>query len=1000
VRRFSFLPALLAALCLAGAARAAVPFTVLYNDADGVGFKDATPVGNTTLGAVRKAAFEEALSFWGHSLHGSNPVLVKANWVHAGSDGALAASGVGIQWADFPYAPKPGVAYVPALVSQFYGGYYSYNEQFPDILVQFNLDYSWYYGTDGNAPATQFDFFHAALHEICHGLGFQSNIEPDGTFLGQHGETTAPDSFSVNITSNGTLLTAMTPVQRKAAAVNGPLTFSGPATLAATDGHGATLAVTPGNFTIGTTANHLDQSYASTFDNLMVPGQPPGPIYSGESPIIFAMMKDLGWADVKQPLVSTESPLVGVPAYNKVTLRADVDPNGQATTVRFLVLTNGGNPHIYAADTLPADNDSHSVTLVAPFDMNVNDRYSVQALADYHHGYAEGERSFDFVPLTANAGAMLTFTGAKAMTASGMQILAGTTAFTVEGWINLSSLPSSDTEVLRLGDAGQPHLSWTAHPNGTLSASLAGGTSISVTQPLLANQWYQIATVFDGTTLTLYEQAGPQESTPAGSHPPMDALQIGGANPGSFAFSMDEVRVWNIARAQPELYTDFDRVGLSAGAGLVAAYRMDEATDIFAGTPVAFRGGYLTDGDMWAPSTATIGYPVPNATYATNVTRTAATLNGVVDPMGLDTTVQMGWGDFVRDNTEPAVPAAIPGGAPSTPVSANVTGLTPGRRYNFGPIATNAGTDSIVSGGVNQASGYFVTPAGPAGTALSFAGTGDAARVPNFGQKSFPNGITIQFWQNVAEARQQSTIVLNPDNVADRINVHTPWEDGIVYFDFGSILGAGRLAYAPPVNIVGTWQQFTFEAEPPDGSVGFPGAMQIYRNGVLEASKVGAGTYTPQTADLSIGGLPAGSYKGLLDEVRIWDRPLSDAEVKANWNTTLRGDEPGLVAYYPMDDASGSRAADATGNGNDAAFWSNGANGGQQRFNPFYWQDPAWAVSDAPAGGTPGLPDVVRILQIAGGLRAATPQDVLRYSADGTSVTLADALSAARAAAP
>lgn len=989
MKRFLLLAALLAAVL--GGAHAAIPFTVLYNDADGVGFKDATPMGNTTLGALRKSVFEQALSLWGHSLPGSNAVLVKANWVHGGAD-AIAAAGVGIEWADFPYAPKPGVAFAPALVSQYYGGYYSYNEQFPDILVQFNLDYDWYYGTDGNAPPSQFDLFHAALHEICHGLGFQSDLQPDGTFLGQHGETNVPDSYSVNITSNGTLLTAMTPAQRKAAAVNGPLTFSGPETLVATSGQGAALAVTPGNFTIGLTASHLAQSYANTFDNLMVPGQPPGPIYSGEGTITNSIMRDLGWRYVNQPFVTTLPPLVGVPAYNKVTLRALVDPSGQATTARFVVTPSGGLPLTYAAQALPADKESHEVSLVAPFDMDIGKTYTVQAVADYHHGYALGEQVFRFVPLTPYAGAMLTFSDGKTMAATGMGLPAGAAPFTVEGWIFLNNLPPRDATVLQLG--GGSGVSLVVQSTGRLVARTPGAADVGLANPFLAGQWNQFSVTFDGGVLSIYQRGHLEAAVPAPGHPAMDQLVLGGDNPGGFTYSMDEVRVWNIARGVGEIHNDFDRVGLAGAPGLLASYGMNEATDIIVGTAAAIRNGYLPDGEMWAPSTATIGYPVPNATLATHVTRTAATLNGVVDPMGLDTTVNMGWGDFVHDNTVPAVPAAIAGAAGATPVSARVTGLTPGRRYNFGPIAANAASDSLLPGGVNQASGYFVTPAGPAGTALSFAGTGDAVRVPGFATKSFAHGITIQFWQKVAEAREQSTLVLAPDNGQDRINIHTPWSDGNIYFDFGDAGGAGRLWYPAPSGIIGTWQQFTFVAEPAAGD--FPGGMQIYRNGVLEASRVGTGAYTPQAADLSIGGLPAGSYKGLLDEVRIWDRPLTESEIQTNWNTTLHGDEPGLLVYLPMDDASGNRATDATGHGNDAVFWSNGTNGGQQIWNPYYWQDPAWTVADWPVNA-PTLPTVARLLQIAGGLTAATPEDVTRYSGDGFSVTLADALSAARA---
>jgi hypothetical protein len=55
--------------------------------------------------------------------------------------------------------------------------------------------------------------------------------------------------------------------------------------------------------------------------------------------------------------------------------------------------------------------------------------------------------------------------------------------------------------------------------------------------------------------------------------------------------------------------------------------------------------------------------------------------------------------------------------------------------------------------------------------------------------------------------------------------------------------------------------------------------------------------------------------------------------------TSLQGDEPGLVAYWPFDDGSGQFATDATGNGQDARL---GSTDGVDD------QDPVWVVSDSP----------------------------------------------------
>ncbi len=60
------------------------------------------------------------------------------------------------------------------------------------------------------------------------------------------------------------------------------------------------------------------------------------------------------------------------------------------------------------------------------------------------------------------------------------------------------------------------------------------------------------------------------------------------------------------------------------------------------------------------------------------------------------------------------------------------------------------------------------------------------------------------------------------------------------------------------------------------------------------------------------------AWQGQQDELRIWSRALSATEIAANYNLSLQGSPPGLLAYYKADETSGSTLVDAAGNGNDA----------------------------------------------------------------------------------
>ncbi|CAC5341966.1 MULTISPECIES: LamG domain-containing protein [Planktothrix] len=63
---------------------------------------------------------------------------------------------------------------------------------------------------------------------------------------------------------------------------------------------------------------------------------------------------------------------------------------------------------------------------------------------------------------------------------------------------------------------------------------------------------------------------------------------------------------------------------------------------------------------------------------------------------------------------------------------------------------------------------------------------------------------------------------------------------------------------------------------------------------------------------------------GKVAEVRVWKVALSDDEIAVNSTLLLSGNEPGLLAYYPMSEATGVEVRDHSGNGYNATV--SGAN--------------------------------------------------------------------------
>ena len=104
-----------------------------------------------------------------------------------------------------------------------------------------------------------------------------------------------------------------------------------------------------------------------------------------------------------------------------------------------------------------------------------------------------------------------------------------------------------------------------------------------------------------------------------------------------------------------------------------------------------------------------------------------------------------------------------------------------------------------------------------------------------------------------------------------------------------------------------------------DGSV-----MKLYVNGSLQATETYNGDVTPgDGVALLIGDNPTWPnryFQGKLDEIRIWSVNRTAEEILNNMAVELNGNEAGLVAYYPMNEGSGTVVGDASGNENNGTM--------------------------------------------------------------------------------
>lgn len=179
----------------------AATIEVVNQNAPGVGFNDPTPAlpvgGNpgTTLGEQRLNAFRFAADIWAAHLVSEVPIRIGAAFLplDCNATGAvLGAAGANQVVANFPNAPIIGPWYPTALAAKLAGVDFAAPGD-PHIVARFNSrlglfpdcvpGLTFYLGLDRRA-GDQIDLVATLLHEIAHGLGFQTFTDDEtGAFL-------------------------------------------------------------------------------------------------------------------------------------------------------------------------------------------------------------------------------------------------------------------------------------------------------------------------------------------------------------------------------------------------------------------------------------------------------------------------------------------------------------------------------------------------------------------------------------------------------------------------------------------------------------------------------------------------------------------------------------------------------------------------------------------------------------------------------------------------
>ena len=201
--------------------------------------------------------------------------------------------------------------------------------------------------------------------------------------------------------------------------------------------------------------------------------------------------------------------------------------------------------------------------------------------------------------------------------------------------------------------------------------------------------------------------------------------------------------------------------------------------------------------------------------------------------------------------------------------------------YSFDEGSGTVAADASGTGNNGTVNGATWTAAGKNGGALSFDGANDlVSRADN--ATLDVTRVTIEAWVNPSALSGWRSVVLKEGNdaLAYALYAHDNGPRPAAYVNTGQ--AADRRTEGVTALPLNTWTHLAMT---------FDGAtLRLYVNGVLARSRAFTGNIVNRPGQLAIGGNNVWGewFAGLIDDVRIYNRALTVAEIQADMNTPVR----------------------------------------------------------------------------------------------------------------
>jgi hypothetical protein len=343
--------ALIATACMFFAGEALTDATIIVenNDGPGEGFNDTTPWtptgGNpaTTLGQARLNAFQYAADLWARGINSGVTIRVQAQMdplYCAATSAVLGQAGTTTIHNNFPGRPLANTWYSQAEANALAGS--DLAPGLPDINAAFNSNLNgnpgclggigWYYGLDGTPPGNDIDFVTVVMHELGHGLGFQTFVDlaSGAKYSG------IDDAYMVNLDHAGASppdYPSMSNGQRVAASIADPnLRWTGAEVTAAYPNIPLTAGLNGGYVRIYAPNPQEPGSSVSHWSKAVTPNEVMEPAYTGPDhnpSLAYYLLKEIGYTldEGSTSLADTDTVTVARTAA-EWTMRVEVENLG------------------------------------------------------------------------------------------------------------------------------------------------------------------------------------------------------------------------------------------------------------------------------------------------------------------------------------------------------------------------------------------------------------------------------------------------------------------------------------------------------------------------------------------------------------------------------------------------------------------------------------------------------------------------------------------------